>query len=38
MGMLADQYPNMDDEALTEQLARVLFVAEVWGQINADNP
>ena len=33
---LAALYPELDAEALTEQLARVLFVADVWGQISAD--
>ena len=33
---LAALYPELDAEALTEQLARVLFVAEVWGQLSAN--
>lgn len=33
---LAALYPELDAEALTEQLARVLFVADVWGQLSAD--
>ena len=39
-GLLADLaalYPELDAEALTEQLARVLFVSEVWGQLSADD-
>ena len=38
-GLLADLaalYPELDAEALTEQLARVLFVADVWGQLSGD--
>ena len=38
-GLLADLaalYPTLDAEALTEQLARVLFVADVWGQLTGD--
>ena len=38
-GLLADLaalYPELDAGALTEQLARVLFVADVWGQLMAD--
>lgn len=39
-GLLADLaalYPELDAGALTEQLARVLFVADVWGQLMADD-
>jgi len=31
---LAGLYPEMDDSALVEQLARVMFVAETWGRLN----
>lgn len=32
---MAEWYPKLDDSALTELLARGLFVAEVWGRLNA---
>ena len=35
IGRLAERYPQMDDDALQEMLARILFVAEVWGRLNA---
>ena len=35
MEQLAAIYPTLDDQALTEQLGKVLFVAETWGQLNA---
>ena len=35
MEQLAENYPQMDDTELTEQLSRVLFVARTWGQLNA---
>jgi phage gp29-like protein len=35
LGRLAEVYPDMDDEALQELLGRMLFVAEVWGRIEA---
>jgi phage gp29-like protein len=35
MGRLAELYPDLADAALTEQLARLIFVAEVWGRLNA---
>ena len=28
----------MDAEALTERLARILFVADVWGRLQANAP
>jgi phage gp29-like protein len=34
MGRLAELYPDLNDAALTEQLARLIFVAEVWGRLN----
>jgi len=33
---LAAAYPQMDDTALSELLARAIFVADVWGRLNAD--
>ncbi|WP_444543548.1 hypothetical protein [Laribacter hongkongensis] len=33
--LLAEAYPQMDDTALREVLARALFVADVWGRLNA---
>lgn len=35
---MAEWYPRMDDAQLTELLARALFVAEVWGRVNAGRP
>ncbi len=35
MEQLAERFPEMDDTALTEQLGRVLFVAQTWGHLNA---
>ena len=32
---LAGIYPDLDVDALTERLARVLFVADVWGRLTA---
>ena len=32
---LAEAYPDVDDGKLREKLARMLFVADVWGRINA---
>lgn len=32
---MAEWYPQLDDAKLTELLARALFVAEVWGRVNA---
>lgn len=29
-------WPQMDDQALTERIAQVMFVAELWGQVNAE--
>lgn len=36
LGQLAELYPQMDDSLLQEQLARLLFVAETWGRLNAN--
>lgn len=35
LGMLADLYPDMDGAALQERLARAIFVANLWGRLNA---
>ncbi len=32
---LAEAFPALDDQALTELLARCLFVADTWGRLNA---
>ncbi len=32
---LAGQYPAMDDTALTDMLAKLLFVADLWGRAHA---
>jgi phage gp29-like protein len=36
LGWLAEAYPGMDADALTETLERMLFVAQVWGRLSAD--
>ena len=36
MEQLAELYPQMDDQQLTDQLARLLFVADLWGRLHAD--
>ena len=33
---LAELYPNMDDSQLEETLARIMFVADIWGRLNAN--
>lgn len=33
---LIDAYPTMNSEALQALLARAMFIADVWGQLNAD--
>lgn len=35
MGRLAELYPDMDESSLAETLSRALFVAELWGRLNA---
>jgi phage gp29-like protein len=35
LGYLAEAYPDMDDRRLQDLLARVLFVADTWGRLNA---
>lgn len=35
LGLLAEIYPQMDASALTERLARAIFVANVWGRLHA---
>ena len=35
LGKLADIYPALDESALQERLARALFVAKIWGRLNA---
>ncbi|MBP7547804.1 MAG: DUF935 domain-containing protein [Corallincola sp.] len=32
--VLADLWPQLDDSAVQERLARVMFVGELWGEIN----
>jgi len=36
LGWLAEAYPGMDADALTETLERMLFVAQVWGRLSAE--
>lgn len=35
LGLLAEAYPTMDDQALQENLTRLLFMANIWGRLNA---
>lgn len=35
LGMLAELYPQMDASALQERLARMIFVAKLWGRLHA---
>ncbi|MBS1186719.1 MAG: hypothetical protein H6R04_737 [Burkholderiaceae bacterium] len=35
LGELADLYPGMDADGLQERLARVIFVADLWGRLHA---
>ena len=35
LGLIAERYPGMDGEALQDLLARIIFVAESWGRLNA---
>lgn len=35
MGQLAELYPSMNADDLQERLARILFVAKVWGRLHA---
>lgn len=34
LGMLAELYPDMDAQALTDRLARMIFVAKIWGRLH----
>lgn len=35
LGLLAEAFPQMDDQALQEQLANLLFIADTWGRLSA---
>ncbi|MBC2658301.1 DUF935 family protein [Pseudomonas sp. MSSRFD41] len=35
LGLLAEVYPQMDDQTLQQTLARLLFIADTWGRLNA---
>jgi phage gp29-like protein len=35
LGLLAETFPHMDDQALQEQLANLLFIADTWGRLSA---
>ena len=37
LGRMAEQYQDMDSDALAERLARVLFVANTWGRLSAQD-
>lgn len=34
LGRLAEVYPEMDDAALTQQMAQLIFVGKTWGRLN----
>lgn len=36
LGLLAELFPEMDDNQLQQQLAQAMFVSELWGRLNAD--
>lgn len=36
LGLLAEAYPLMDDQALQQTLTRLLFIAGTWGRLTAD--
>lgn len=35
LGLLAEAFPQMDGEALQQQLANLLFIADTWGRLSA---
>lgn len=35
LGLLAEAYPLMDDQALQQKLASLLFIADTWGRLSA---
>ncbi|MGF6098887.1 DUF935 domain-containing protein [Pseudomonas sp. 18175] len=35
LGLLAEAYPHMDDQALQQQLGNLLFFADTWGRLSA---
>ena len=37
LGLLAEAYPGMDESALTDRLAQMLFAAALWGRISAQD-
>ena len=38
LGELAELYPQMNADDLQERLARILFVANIWGRLHERNP
>lgn len=36
LGLLAEANPTMDDQALQETLTRLMFLADIWGRLNAN--
>lgn len=36
LGLLAEAYPLMDDQALQQTLTRLLFIAGTWGRLSAN--
>lgn len=37
LGWLAEQFPSLDEAALQDHLARLLFAAQVWGTLNGQD-
>lgn len=35
LGLLAEAYPRLDDQALQQKLASLLFIADTWGRLSA---
>ena len=35
LGLLAEAFPSMDDQALQQKLANLMFIANTWGRLNA---
>ncbi|MCX2546558.1 DUF935 family protein [Pseudomonas sp. COW5] len=35
LGLLAEAYPHMDSQALQQQLAHLIFIANTWGRLSA---
>ena len=35
LGLLAEAYPQMDDQALQQTLTKLMFMADMWGRLTA---